>query len=89
MRSLVFFFNNQWQSGTLLKSSSRDPQYYWFFFDDHLFPGEVDQYLSFVFKEDKLTPTKTYDEQYRPLIESIQKQVENLVHREKYRKGDH
>lgn len=89
MRSLVFFYNNQWQSGTLLKSQSRDPQYYWFFFDSHLFPGEVDQYLSFVCQDGKVATTKTYDAQFQPMIESIQKQVENLLAREKYGKGTH
>lgn len=89
MRSLVFFFNNQWQSGTLLRSSSRDPQYYWFFFDTNVLADEADQYLSFVLNDDKVAATKTYAEQYRPLVESIQKQIEQLLVRERHRRDIH
>lgn len=87
MRSLVFFFNNQWHSGTLLKSRSKEPQLYWFLFDTHLLAGETDQYLCFVIKEDKVLPAKHYAEQYHPVIEGIQGQIEQLIIREKYSKG--
>lgn len=86
MRSLVFFFNNQWHSGRLLKGSAGEPQLYWFMFDTHLLPGETDQYLCFVWKEGKVTPAKEYAEQYQPMVESIQKQIEQQIIREKYSK---
>lgn len=87
MRSLVFFFNNQWHCGTLLKSRSSSPQLYWFLFDAHLLAEESDQYLCFVIKEDKVIPAKAYAEQYTPMIEGIQHQIEQLILREKYRNG--
>jgi hypothetical protein len=86
MRSLVFFYNNQWHSGTLLKSRSNTPQLYWFLFDAHLLPGESDQYLCFVIHGDRVLPAKAYAEHYHPVIESIQHQIDQLIQREKYRK---
>lgn len=87
MRSLVFFYNNEWHSGTLLKSSTGEPQLYWFMFATHVLAGETDQYLCFVIKEGKVIPTKEYPAQYQPMIESIQKQIEQQIVREKYHKG--
>jgi hypothetical protein len=87
MRSLVFFYNNQWHSGRLLKSRSNRPQLYWFMFDTHLLAGDTDQYLCFVLQEGKVLPTKEYDQQYYPMIESIQAQIEQLIIRENFRKG--
>lgn len=87
MRSLVFFYNNQWHSGTLLKSTSGAPQLYWFLFDTHVLAGETDQYLCFVLKDGKVLPAKEYAAQYGPVIESIQKQIEQQMVREQYRKG--
>lgn len=87
MRSLVFFFNNQWHCGTLLKSRSNSPQLYWFLFDTHLLAGESDQYLCFVIKENKVVPAKEYDQQYHSMIEGIQHQIEQLILREKYGNG--
>lgn len=87
MRSLVFFYNNQWHSGTMLKSTSGEPQLYWFMFDSHILAGETDQYLCFVLKEGRVLPTKDYGEQYAPMIESIQKQIEQQIVRDRYHKG--
>lgn len=87
MRSLVFFFNNQWHSGTLLKSNTGQPQLYWFLFDTHVLAGETDQYLCFVVKEGKVLPAKEYEAKYGPMIESIQRQIEQQIIREQYRKG--
>jgi len=87
MQSLVFFHNNQWHSGTLLKSNAGEPQLYWFLFDSHILAGETDQYLCFVRTEGRVIPVKEYGEKYGPMIEGIQKQIEQQIIREKYDKG--
>lgn len=87
MQSLVFFYNNQWHSGTLLKSNAGQPQLYWFMFESHILAGETDQYLCFVQQEGRVLPIREYGERYKPMIESIQKQIEQQIVQDQYRKG--
>lgn len=87
MCSLVFFYNNLWHSGMLLRSRSMNPQLFWFIFEGPLFAAGEDQYLCFELKEDRVLPAKAYKEEYRPLIENIQRQIEYQVLKEKRAKN--